>query len=87
MNVLVPIAIAFVFLIIKVVEMKYVTKELKPIKFIIRDTLFVGVAAMGVILVHDHFQSPIQEFIEVVTNTKPSAPLSHPEVFTDMPGF
>jgi hypothetical protein len=87
MNIIVPIAVALLFFLIKILEMKYIHKEWKPIKYIIRDTFFVFSSSFVVTLAHDNFKTPIQEFMDVLTNTKTAVPVSHPEVFTDLPGF
>lgn len=87
MNVLVPVSIAAFFFIIKIVEMKYIHKEWKPLKYIIRDTLLIFVISLFITFLNNQYRTPIQEFVDVLTNTKSSAPIVHPEVFTDLPGF
>lgn len=87
MNMIVPIAIAALFFLIKLLEMRFVDKEFKPLKHIIRDTFFVFASSFVVTMLHDHFKTPIQEFMDVLTSTKSSVPIVHPEVFTDSPGF
>jgi len=87
MDIVIPITISLLFFIAKFLEMKYVEREFRPLKYLIRDTLMVFGAAMVTLLVYDRFQAPIQEFVQVVTNSKPVAVVLHPEIFTDGPGF
>jgi hypothetical protein len=87
MNFIVPFAIAIFYILIKILEIKFIEKESKPLKLIIRDTIFVFISSLFVVTVYDNYKTPIQEFMDVLTNTKTSIPLTHPEVFTDLPGF
>ena len=56
-------------------------------KFMIRDTLIVFVVSVSSLFLYGRFQIPIQEFMNVVTNTKTIPMEIHPEIFTDNPGF
>jgi hypothetical protein len=87
MDIVVPIFISLLFFLAKFIEMKYINKEVKPLKFMIRDTLIVFVASVSSIFLYGRFQIPIQEFMNVVTNTKTTPMEIHPEIFTDNPGF
>lgn len=87
MDIVVPICISLLFFLAKFLEMKYINKEVKPLKFMIRDTLIVFVASLCSIFLYGKFQTPIQEFMNVVTNTKTIPKEIHPEIFTDNPGF
>jgi len=69
--------ISVIFLIAKFLEMQYIDKEPKAIKFLIRDALLVYVSVIGGWFVLDQLK-PVIEDIEI-----PSSPLA----FTDNPPF
>jgi hypothetical protein len=70
--------IAVVFLIVKFIEMRFVDKESKPLKFLIRDALFVYFSVVSGSFIIDQVSPVMQEVGENITN---------PAVFTDNPGF
>lgn len=65
--------ISIVFLFFKFIEMRFVDKENKPLKFLIRDTLVVFVSVVS----GNYLLEQIQ----------PMNVVSSPAVFTDNPGF
>jgi len=66
--------ISFVFLIIKFIEMRFIEKESKPLKFLIRDALVV------------YFSVILGNFI--IEQTQPLVNIHKiTPVFTDNPGF
>ena len=65
--------ISIVFLLFKFIEMRFIDKENKPLKFLIRDTLVVFVS-----VVSGHF---------LMEQIQPINVVSSPAVFTDNPGF
>jgi hypothetical protein len=68
--------IAFIYLLMKFVEMRIVIKETKPIKELVRDTIIVYLSAMVGLYLIDEFMPSGESIKKTVTN-----------VFTDMPGF
>jgi hypothetical protein len=68
--------ISIIFLIAKFLEMRFVEKESKPLKLLIRDALLVYFS-----VVVGHFL--IKQFNPVLNSMKGGAP----PVFTDNPGF
>jgi hypothetical protein len=70
--------ISFIYFIAKFLEMRYVDKEPKPLKFLVRDSLLVYVSVVAGYFILNQLQPVIHE--TVTTNT---APL----VFTDNPPF
>uniref|UniRef100_A0A6C0EUT7 Uncharacterized protein n=1 Tax=viral metagenome TaxID=1070528 RepID=A0A6C0EUT7_9ZZZZ len=70
--------IAVVFLIVKFIEMRFVDKESKPLKFLIRDALLVYFSVVSGSFIIDQVSPVMQEVGENITN---------PAVFTDNPGF
>lgn len=74
---IISLVISIIFLIFKFLEMRFINKENKPIKFLIRDTLIVYVCVMlGNIILQQ-----IEPILETnILNVAPSA-------FTDNPNF
>jgi hypothetical protein len=71
--------ISFVFFIVKFIEMRFVDRESKPLKFLIRDSLLVYFSVVSGLFIIDQLKPVIQEGGEnAVVN---------PAVFTDNPGF
>ena len=64
--------VAFIYMVAKVVEMRFIDKEAKPLSVLVRDAFVVYVSAVSGLFVFDQF--------------KPSA-ASVTQVFTDAPGF
>jgi hypothetical protein len=64
--------VAFIYIVAKVVEMRFIDKESKPLSLLVRDALVVYVSAVSGLFLFDQF--------------KPSAS-SVTQVFTDAPGF
>ena len=65
--------ISIVFLLFKFIEMRFIDKENKPLKFLIRDTLVVFVSVVSSNFLMEQIQ--------------PMQVVSSPAVFTDNPGF
>jgi hypothetical protein len=78
--------VTFVFSILKVIEMKYVSKQWTPLKYVIRDAVMVfGSAVMG-LFVFFQINGSMNDFLNVVTDGK-ALNLNTTQVFTDEPGF
>lgn len=82
------IVITTFFLIFKFVEMKYIEKEWKPAKIIIRDLVMVFIASFLGISLYNKGGKSVNQLFDVITDTK-SVPLSsgNVNVFTDNPNF
>ena len=79
--ILLSIAISVLFCIIKLLEMKYIEKEMPPLKFIVRDTLIVMISSFIPIFV---FMKMSDKLGKIFGGASLSA---SPEIFTDTPGF
>lgn len=71
--------ISFVFFIVKFIEMRFVDKENKPLKFLIRDSLLVYFSVVSGLFIIDQLKPVMQEGGE--------GGVVNPAVFTDNPGF
>ena len=69
--------ISVIFVIAKFIEMRFVDKEAKPLKFLIRDALLVYVSVIMGHFILGQLKPMIQDGGNTVT----------PQVFTDNPGF
>ncbi len=69
-------AIAILFLIVKFIEMRFVDKENKPLKDLIKDTLVVYICVLAGFYLLDHL-SPMME--TVTGNISPAVFTGNPE--------
>lgn len=70
--------ISVTYLIFKFIEMRFIEKENKPLKVLLRDTLLVYFSVVSGIFVFEQLTPVIKENL---------APSSNPMVFTDNPEF
>ena len=82
----ISILITFLFCLTKFVEMKYLEKEWKPLKLLVRDAFLVFVCSIISLFVYFQLDGSIHDFFNVVTENKVLNP-SATQVFTDEPGF
>jgi hypothetical protein len=87
MDFFIPIFASLLFFLAKIIEMKYVDKETKAIKFMVRDTILVFLITCASVYLYSNFFNTIQGFMGMVTNTKVVPVPVMPEIFTDSPGF
>jgi hypothetical protein len=80
------IIVTCLFVTARIVEMKFVDKEMKPLKVIIRDAVVVFVSAMAGSFAHFYMDGSVTDFLNVVTDNK-SFNMSATQIFTDEPGF
>jgi hypothetical protein len=85
---IVAIITTVLFCIMKFVEIRFIEKrkEIKPLKYFVRDLVFVFVSSIITGFIFFGANKQISEFVNTITNTKvmtdgPAA------VFTDAPGF
>ena len=71
--------ISVIFFIVKFIEMRFVDKESKPLKFLIRDSLLVYFSVIAGNFIIEQLKPVIHEGGE--------SGVTNPAVFTDNPGF
>ena len=81
------ISITLLFFVLKIVEMKYLDKEIKPFKVIFRDTIIVFVSSITASFAYFHFNKHINDFFNIITATPTLTSVANTPVFTDEPGF
>lgn len=83
---MIAVIVTILFLGSKVVEMKYIDKEWKPMKFVVRDSITVfACAALGSFM-YLHLDGSFVDLMNMVTKSK-SFDMQTTQVFTDEPGF
>jgi len=78
--------ITCMFFVVKLVDMKYISKEWKPMKTVIRETLLVLVSSTVSVVAYFLTNGSLSDFFNVITENKTLKP-SATEVFTGDPGF
>lgn len=78
--------ITTIFVVAKIVEMKFIDKEMKPIKEFIREAAFVSGSSVLGAFIYLNMDSSLMNFMNTMTNNK-SFNMSATQVFTDEPGF
>lgn len=81
------ISITLLFFVLKIIEMKYLDKEVKPFKLIFRDTIIVFVSCIASSFVYFYFDKHINDFFHIITATPVLSSETNIPVFTDEPGF
>jgi len=84
--ILISLLITFLFCIAKIFEMKYLEKEWKPLKHIIRDAAIVLVCSISGLFVFMNLNGSMMDFFNVVTDKK-TISTAATQIFTDEPGF
>lgn len=82
----ISISITLLFFIIKIFELKYLKKEKKAMKEVIRDSFIVLLASSIITYIFVQFETSITDFFCVITNDK-KAILNETAIFTDEPDF
>ena len=80
------LVVTVLFLIFKIIEMKYIEKEWAPVKILIRDLVMVFVSSFLGANVLNYTGNNVTQFFNVLTDTKVN-PTRNAEVFTDNPNF
>lgn len=78
--------ITFLFCSMKIIDMKYVSKEWKPLKTVIRDAVVVLLSSISSLFVFNVSNGTMTDFFNIVTDNKVLNPAAT-EVFTGDPGF
>lgn len=82
----IAVLVTLLFSITKFLEMKYLEKEWKPLKSVVRDAVIVFICTFASGFVIFEMNGSINDFFNVVTETKTLNPAAT-QVFTDDPGF
>lgn len=85
---IVAIITTLLFCAFKFIEMRFIDKqkEIKPLKFFVRDLVLVFVSSLAAGFFFFNSNKQISEFVNTITDTK-VIPEGAAQVFTDAPGF
>jgi hypothetical protein len=72
--------------VFKFVEMKYIEREWKPLKLLIRDGLIVFVSSLASAVIFIQYHQSFSNFFNVITDNK-MLDTSNTKVYTDIPTF
>jgi len=78
--------ITIMFFVLKLIDMKYMSKEWKQMKTVIRDYLLVLVGSTLSVLIYFLTNGRMNDFFNILTENKTLKP-SATEIFTGEPGF
>ena len=85
---LIAFFITLLFCIFKFIEMKFIDKEMKPLKNVIRDAAYVLSASLIGVFVFLNMNTSIKEFMNVITDSKNvDVTSATTQIFTGEPGF
>ena len=85
---IVAIVTTLIFCAMKFIEIRFIDKqtEMKPLKYFVRDMLFVFASSLIAGFIFFNANQQISEFVNTITDTK-VIPDGQAQVFTDAPGF
>jgi hypothetical protein len=78
--------VVLIFCLAKFLEMKYLEKEWKPLKNLVRDAIIVFSSTSIGAYIYFHMDGSMKDFLNIVTENK-SLNVAAPQIFTDEPGF
>lgn len=86
--IVVSFIITLLFALAKFIEMKYIEKKMKPLKYIVRDTIVVLMCAlMGGWIYEGSLNGKMSEFMNTITEAKILPTSATTEIFTGVPEF
>jgi heme/copper-type cytochrome/quinol oxidase subunit 3 len=74
------------FVLLKIVEMKTLEKEMKPLKFVVRDATMAFTASLAAAFAAFYMRGSVSDFMNIVTENKVLS-TETTQIFTDAPGF
>jgi hypothetical protein len=83
---IISIFVTLLFCVIKFIEMRYLEKDTKPLKFFVRDAIIVFLSGVASTFSFFYLENYISDFFNIVTETK-TLNTNATEIFTDSPGF
>ena len=83
---IIGVLVVAVYILLKIVEMKYLEEEWLPMKVVVRDAIMVFAAALTASFMFFNMNTYIIDFFNVVTDTK-TINTATTQIFTDDPAF
>ena len=78
--------VTLIYCVIKVLEMKYIDKEWKPLREIVKEAIIVFICGAAAGFVTFYTDGKVSDFLNIMTETKVLDTAST-QVFTGDPGF
>ncbi len=82
----IAILVTFLYSICKFLEMKYIDKEWKPLKLLVKDSIVVFISSFIGLFIYIQGQSSFSDFFSIITDNKIND-LKSTEIFTGDPEF
>jgi multisubunit Na+/H+ antiporter MnhB subunit len=83
---MIAIITTFLFCLVKLLQMKFIEKEMRPLKDLVRDALMVFIASFTGYYLYFKMDGSVSDFFHAVTETNVINPMNT-EIFTDKPDF
>ena len=77
--------IAILFFLVKFFEMRFVTKETKPLKVLVVDSIYVFITATISVFLIKHFK--ILKTLKGINGQEITVDITSPQAFVDKPNF
>lgn len=71
----------------KFIELKFIEKRMKPLKYLVRDAIIVFASGFAAAYIGFNINGNLSDFLNVMTETKTGPVAGAVEIFTDLPGF
>ena len=84
---LIAVLVTAFYCLAKFIEIRFIEKETKPLKFLVRDAVIVFVSGVVAAFICFNMDSKLLDFMNVMTDTKTAPVGGAAEIFTDAPGF
>jgi cytosine/uracil/thiamine/allantoin permease len=84
--ILLSLFVLICFIIFRIVEMKFIEKEWKPIKIMVRESIIVFISGCLGGFIYYYLNSSIYDFFNTITENK-VLDMNGTQVFTDKPDF
>jgi len=84
---LIAVLITVFYCLAKFIELRFIEKDTKPLKFLVRDATIVFVSGVAAAFICFNMDSKLLDFMNVMTDTKTAPVGGAAEIFTDAPGF
>jgi hypothetical protein len=84
---LIAVLVTAFYCLAKFIEIRFIEKETKPLKFLVRDAAIVFVSGAVAAFICFNMDSKLLDFMNVMTDTKTAPVGGAAEIFTDAPGF
>jgi len=79
--------ITVLFFVLKYAESRYLEKDERPFKYLVRDATIVFLSSVGVLFTASYFDTHVQDFLVFLTGTGKTTTPEKAQIFTGEPEF